>query len=131
MSNSSIPPEATSVQDKPDLKSTKQGVFRAPGSGNSALLPKLLLFAVVILAVALAALWWASLAESAKLREELAHRLQVGDSTNIETKHLASTVQEGVKELQAKVALLEAKQAETQAQQVALAQLYQDLSKKP
>jgi len=86
-------------------------------------------FVCVLLALLLAALWWTSHTETSNLREELARRLQVGDSTNIETKTLASTTQEGVKELQAKVGALEAKQAETQSQQMALAQLYQDLSK--
>lgn len=129
MSNPSLPSETASAQDKPDQKATQPRAHRTPGTASSGFLPKLLLFIVVILTVALAALWWTSLAESSKLREELARRLQVGDSANIETKNLASTVQEGVKELQGKVALLEAKQAETQAQQVALTQLYQDLSK--
>lgn len=85
--------------------------------------------AFVLLAILLAALWWSSHVESSNLREELARRLQVGDSANIETKNIASTVQEGVKELQTKVAGLEAKQTETQAQQLSLQQLYQDLSK--
>jgi len=86
-------------------------------------------FVCALLALLLAALWWTSHTETSNLREELARRLQVGDSTNIETKTLASTTQEGVKELQAKLAAVEAKQAETQSQQMALAQLYQDLSK--
>ncbi len=92
-------------------------------------LQKVLAAAVVLLALLLVAQWWNSYVETGNLREELARRLQAGDSTNIETKNLASTVQEGVKELQVKVAALEAKQAETQSQQLALAQLYQDLSK--
>jgi uroporphyrin-3 C-methyltransferase/uroporphyrinogen III methyltransferase/synthase len=39
------------------------------------------------------------------------------------------SVQESTKELQGKVALLESKQQEAQSQQLALEQLYQDLSK--
>lgn len=90
---------------------------------------KAIALACIVLAVLLAAQWWSSHTETSNLREELARRLQVGDSTNIETKTLVSSTQEGVKELQAKVAALEAKQTETQSQQLALAQLYQDLSK--
>ena len=92
-------------------------------------LPKILMGAVILVLLLLVAQWWNSRVEIDGLREELARRLQVGDTTNIETKNLASTTQEAVKELQAKVATLEAKQTETQSQQLALAQLYQELSK--
>ena len=92
-------------------------------------LQKALMVAFALLAVLLAALWWNSHVESRSLREELARRLQAGDSTNTEAKNLASTAQEGMKELQARVVALEAKHTETQAQQVALQQLYQDLAK--
>ena len=92
-------------------------------------LPKNLVGAVILVLLLLVAQWWNSRVEIDGLREELARRLQVGDTTNIETKNLASTTQEAVKELQAKVATLEAKQTETQSQQLALAQLYQELSK--
>ncbi len=90
---------------------------------------KIMAVVCVLLALLLAAHWWTARVETSDLREEIARRLQVGDSSNIETKTLASTTQEGVKELQAKVAVLESKQMETQSQQLALAQLYQDLSK--
>lgn len=100
-----------------------------PVQARSSALQKFTAFACVLLAFLLLAQWWTSHLETSALREELARRLQVGDSTNVETKNLASSTQEGVKELQAKVAALEAKQGETQNQQLALAQLYQDLSK--
>ncbi len=96
---------------------------------RSSALQKFTAFACVLLAFLLLAQWWTSHLETSALREELARRLQVGDSTNVETKNLASSTQEAVKELQGKVAMLEAKQGETQNQQLALAQLYQDLSK--
>ncbi|MDY7544828.1 uroporphyrinogen-III C-methyltransferase [Glaciimonas sp. CA11.2] len=84
---------------------------------------------VLILAVLLAAQWWSSHNENVKLRTEMARRLQVGDSSNNDTKVVVKSVQDGTKELQAKVAVLENKQVESQSQQLALAQLYQDLSK--
>ncbi|MBS1170911.1 MAG: hemX [Burkholderiaceae bacterium] len=85
--------------------------------------------ACVALGLLLLLQWWSSYSEIGSLREELARRLQVGDSTNSETKQLASSAQEGLKDLQAKVVVLEAKQAETQSQQLALAQMYQDMLK--
>ncbi|MBS1188118.1 MAG: uroporphyrin-III methyltransferase [Burkholderiaceae bacterium] len=90
---------------------------------------KLMSAACVALALLLLLQWWSSYSEIGSLREELARRLQVGDSTNTEAKQLASSAQEGIKDLQAKVAALEARQAETQSQQLALAQMYQDMSK--
>jgi uroporphyrin-3 C-methyltransferase/uroporphyrinogen III methyltransferase/synthase len=59
----------------------------------------------------------------------MALRLQKGDASNADTGNLVRSVQESTKELQAKVALLESKQQEAQSQQLALEQLYQDLSK--
>ncbi|CAN5875417.1 N/A [soil metagenome] len=82
-----------------------------------------------LLAILLAAQWWTSQGQISTLREEVARRLQNAESNSSETKILAKTVQESSKELQAKVILLEGKQAEAQSQQLALEQLYQDLSK--
>ncbi len=82
-----------------------------------------------VLAILLAANWWTSQNQINNLREEVAKRLQVAESTTSETKVLAKTVQESAKEIQTKVTLLEGKQVEAQGQQLALDQLYQDLSK--
>lgn len=82
-----------------------------------------------LLAILLAAQWWTSQGQISTLREEVARRLQNAESNSSETKILAKTVQESSKELQAKVILLEGKQTEAQSQQLALEQLYQDLSK--
>ncbi|MES2534618.1 MAG: uroporphyrinogen-III C-methyltransferase [Pseudomonadota bacterium] len=82
-----------------------------------------------ILALTLAAQWWTSRTEINDLRRETAQRLQSGDSVNSETKIIVKTMQESMKELQAKVNVLESKQVEGQSQQLALEQLYLDLSK--
>jgi len=82
-----------------------------------------------ILAVLLATTWGYSHTQIGNLREELARRLQSSDNTSSETKVLAKGAQETVKELQAKVTLLEGKQTEAASQQLALEQLYQDLSR--
>jgi uroporphyrin-III C-methyltransferase len=91
--------------------------------------PQVLGCAVVALGIVVAGQTWSSHAQVRNLREEMARRLQKNDASNAETGTLARTVQESSKELQAKVALLESKQVEAQSQQLALEQLYQDLSK--
>ncbi|WP_438947429.1 uroporphyrinogen-III C-methyltransferase [Undibacterium fentianense] len=82
-----------------------------------------------VLAVLLAVHWYTSQNQIVSLREEVARRLQTADINNSEIKGIAKNVQEASKEIQAKVSVLEAKQTEAQGQQIALEQLYQDLSK--
>lgn len=81
------------------------------------------------LAVLLATQWWTSQTQISGLREEVARRLQNAETSSSETRIVAKTVQEAFKETQSKVILLEGKQMESQSQQLALEQLYQDLSK--
>lgn len=84
---------------------------------------------LALLALLLALQWWNARTDVSNLRRELAQRLQTGDSINSQTKLIASRVDDEVKTLQGKVALLEARQLESQGQQLALEQLYQDLAK--
>lgn len=77
------------------------------------------------LALLLILQWWTTNQEIGKLRLDLAH----GDLANTEAKMVAKNADEQVKELLAKVSVLENRQVEAQSQQVALEQLYQDLSK--
>jgi uroporphyrin-3 C-methyltransferase/uroporphyrinogen III methyltransferase/synthase len=85
--------------------------------------------ALAVLALLLAAHWWTAHSQIAALRTELAQRLKGADELNTETKLLVKSVQEGTKELQSKVSVLESKQLEAQSQQLALDQLYQQLSR--
>jgi uroporphyrin-3 C-methyltransferase len=85
--------------------------------------------AVLILALLLAAQAWSTHNRIQTLRQELARSLQKSDAVNNDTSTLAHTVQEQTRELQVKVGVLENRQAEAQSQQLALEQLYQDLSK--
>ena len=85
--------------------------------------------AIGVLAVLLALQWWSSRTDISDLRRELAQRLQSGENLNTQTKLIANRVDDEVKALQGKVAVLEAKQVESQGQQLALEQLYQDLAK--
>ena len=82
-----------------------------------------------VLAILLGLQWYSSNRQVHDLRDEMARRLQQTDVSNIEVKSIAKTVQETSRDLQSKVTLLEGKQAEAQGQQLALEQLYQDLSK--
>jgi uroporphyrin-3 C-methyltransferase len=84
---------------------------------------------VIVFLLLLAALAWSTHNRMTHLRQDVARSLQKGDATNNETIALARQVQEQTKELQAKVAALESRQSEAQSQQLALEQLYQDLSK--
>lgn len=85
--------------------------------------------ALGVLALLLGAQWWSSSHEISTLREEMAQRLKTGESVNTETKVLVKAMQDSMKDMQAKVSVLEGKQVEAQGQQLALEQMYQELSK--
>lgn len=89
----------------------------------------LIYVALAVLALLLLAQWWYSHREMSSLREEVAQRLKSDESTNTEMKVLVRSVQDNTKELQSKVSVLEGKQIEAQSQQLALEQLYQELSR--
>ena len=85
--------------------------------------------AVILMAILLAAHAWTTRTNLQKMRIELARSLQKVEVTNAETAATARSVQDLARDLQSKVALLENRQIEAQSQQLALEQLYQDLSK--
>ncbi|MET3131494.1 uroporphyrin-3 C-methyltransferase [Oxalobacteraceae bacterium GrIS 1.11] len=101
----------------------------APASSLADTLLKPLPMAVITLALLLAFQGWSTHNQIRNLREDVARRLQKGDAGNAETGALARSVQEASKELQGKVGALESRQTEAQSQQLALEQLYNDLSK--
>ncbi len=100
-----------------------------PAPGNAGRIHRAIYVVLIVLSLLLLAQWWNSHAQIANLREEVAQRLRSGDSLNTETKMMVKAIQENTKELQAKVSVLENKQIEAQSQQLALEQLYQDLSR--
>ncbi|ATQ78090.1 hypothetical protein CR152_28950 [Massilia violaceinigra] len=105
---------------------------RARSSGGDSMteiLQRPMTVVVILLALLLAAHAWSTRSNLLKLRMEMANRLQKGEVVNTETSTLVRTVQDQTKDLQAKVGLLENRQLEAQSQQLALEQLYQDLSK--
>lgn len=113
--------------------STSPGAPLAPVSDTptnvSRFSPNLLLAAIVVVAVLLGVQWWSWRSELHNLRNEAAQRLQAGDNRNSETKGIVKALQDNTRELQAKVGVLENRQSEAQSQQLALEQLYQELSK--
>jgi len=88
-----------------------------------------LTIAVAVLAVLLAAQAVNTHTQMRKVRSETALRLQKGDALNAESNQLVKTVQEATRDLQVKVGVLENRQQEAQAQQLALEQLYNDMSR--
>jgi len=84
--------------------------------------------AVIALAVLLALQTYGSHNRINALRQDMARSLQKGNAVNAETAALARDVADQSKELQIKVGVLESRQSEAQSQQVALEQLYKDLS---
>ena len=103
-----------------DLAATRKNLF---------LQPVFLLSCLTALALLFVFQWWTLQGQIGTLREEVARRLRDADVVTTETKLVAKSVVEASKEVQAKVTILEAKQSEAQSQQLALEQLYQDLSK--
>ena len=85
--------------------------------------------AVVVLTLLLAASWFSSYKRNENLREEVARLLKKQETVTNETSSIAKATQEQSRELQVKVGVLENRQTEAQSQQLALEQLYQDLSK--
>lgn len=111
--------------DKRTTKNTKDG-----GAAKAPSRQRLIYLILLILALLLAAQWWVTHQQLSRLRSEVAQRMQSGDSINTETRVLAKNIEETTQALQAKVNVLENKQSETQNQQVAFEQLYQDLFKR-
>ena len=120
--------------------STVHGATATPGPASTPaaagaavplvdLLQRPLTIAVVVLAIVLVGQIWSTHNQMRTLRESVAKQLQKGEASNAETGATARAVQEGNRELQAKVAVLENRASEAQSQQLALEQLYQDLSK--
>lgn len=126
--DSNLPLSAPSSSNEPGLGNPATSADSLSDLGPSTV-PRWIYAFIGLLALLLAVQWWVSRDEIGKLRVELARRLQQGDISNTEAKLIAKNAQEGTKELQAKVSVLEGKQVEAQTQQLALEQLYQDLSK--
>ena len=85
--------------------------------------------ALAAVAVAVAVSWLDTRGRIGSTQEELARRLRDIEAESREARALARQSQEALREALAKVSVLEARIAESQAQQVALEALYQELSR--
>ena len=88
--------------------------------------------AALALAVSLLAVgwnWYETRRELGRLQEEVAMRLQNTELEGRETRTVAKRAEEDVRDATGKLGLLEARIVESQSQQVALEQLYQELSR--
>ncbi|RJG00529.1 uroporphyrinogen-III C-methyltransferase [Noviherbaspirillum sedimenti] len=127
-----LPPSSESTPGPQSAPAASPAVSTTPAalaSRGGKLSQRLLPLALLVLAVLLALQWWNTRKELHNLRSTLALRLQSGETLNSETRLLVKAAQESGKELQAKVSVLENRQAESQNQQLALEQLYQELSR--
>jgi uroporphyrin-3 C-methyltransferase len=90
----------------------------------------LLVLGATLIAAALVALAWVDTRNRiSSTQEELARRLRDIDGEVREARSVARQAQDALRDAQAKIALLEARLAESQSQQLALEALYQDLSR--
>ncbi len=128
------PPAAAPAADAPARNDTPAGAppqesLRARLQHHLEGRESRLRLAVGALTVLLALQWWTSRSEVGELRREVAQRLQSGDNLNSQTKVIADRLDDELRSTQAKLAMLEARQLESQSQQIALEQLYRDLAK--
>lgn len=100
-----------------------------PGGGVADYMQRPVTVALIVLALLLGAHAWSTHNRIKNLRQDMARSLQKGEAVNNETAALARALQEQTGQLQAKVNVLENRQIEAQSQQLALEQLYQDMSK--
>jgi len=99
------------------------------GPSITDILQRPLTVSVIVIALLLAAHAWSTRNNLQRLRMEMARSVQKGEVINAQTAATANSVQDLAKVLQEKVSVLENRQQEAQSQQLALEQLYQDLSK--
>lgn len=121
--------ETTPTPTTPTPAAAPRSSMLPPVAGLLSSPTRILLAAVTLLALLLLAQWWNTRTALHDLRREVAERLKSGDAINTETKTTTKALQDAVREQQGKVSILESKQVEAQSQQLALEQLYQDLSK--
>lgn len=117
------------MNEIPNLLENNQSGKPVAVAGSKKSMQLLMPVGLLVLLLLLAAQWWTSKTELGNVREELARRLQSADTLNSETRLIAKTGLDSLKEMQAKINVLESKQVEAQSQQLALAQLYQDFSR--
>jgi uroporphyrin-3 C-methyltransferase len=127
MNEQTPPPE----QNQPTAAETPAAPIAAPHHNPVANLIARMSIAQMTLAVVLVVFlwqWFDAHRQIGNMQEELAHRLAEMEGGNKASQVLVAQEQESVRDLSAKVALLEARYSEAQNQRAALETLYQELS---
>lgn len=104
-------------------------IAAAPEKSGTRRFPAIALGGIVLIGLLLLAQWWLAQRQLGELREDVARRLHGAETAASETRVMLKSIQEGMQALQAKVNVIESRQSETQSQQVALEQLYQELAR--
>ena len=73
--------------------------------------------------------WSSSQRESTRLQTDLARRLAEAEASNRETRSASEQSRNGLRDLESRMGLLEARLAESQSQRIALESLYQELAR--
>lgn len=119
--SSSPPPEALAAPTRSASDAPQKTVARA--------VPATVYGGVAVVAVLLLGQWWFAQQQIGELRTDVARRMQSGETIATENRVTLKSIQEGMQALQAKVNVIESRQSETQSQQLALEQLYQELAR--
>jgi uncharacterized protein HemX len=114
---------------EPDDSVPAAGTALAPRAPAEPRARPLLLVALLALAVLLGFSWYDARERIGATQEELARRLRAIEGDSREAVALARGAQDAAREIQAKLAALENRVAESQSQQLALEALYQELSR--
>ena len=125
-----LPEHNPAPASAPQPEPTAERISKPPAEASVVdMLQRPLTVAVIVLFILLAAQAFSTRNHLQTLRMETAKNLQRSELISTEANTLVKSVLDQTKDLQAKVALLESRQSEAQSQQLALEQLYQDLSK--
>ncbi len=89
----------------------------------------ILLIVIIVLGSVLAWQWYDTREQISELRHELAKRLAEADASGKESRNVAAEAGEAGRRVETKLGLLEARVAESQSQQLALEELYQQLTR--
>lgn len=88
-----------------------------------------ILIVIIVLGSVLAWQWYDTRGQISELRHELAKRLAEADASGKESRNVAAEAGEAGRRVETKLGLLEARVAESQSQQLALEELYQQLTR--
>jgi len=120
------PLEADRAATSPDA--SEGAAVAQPAARSSRALARLALLAILVVAAAGFYAWFDMRRDVTALREDVAQRLAEADAADAQSRVRESDLGNVLREVQAKLALLEARLAESQSQQAALDTLYRELA---